>query len=148
MVKNRYRTAAHSRYTIYYHLVILPKYRRDIFKHQELENATKETLRELSHHHDWIVEELETDQDHVHIFLSAPPRYSPSDIVKLIKTWTYTHIYRKYPKIKQYLWGDVMWATGFYVSTVSDNTTKEEIARYVRNQKQQEQKQSKAQKLF
>jgi putative transposase len=148
VAKNRYRTAAHSRYTIYYHLVILPKYRRDIFKHQELEDATKESLRELAYHHEWIVEELEADQDHIHIFLSAPPRYSPSDIVKLIKSWTYYHVYRKYPKIKQYLWGGKMWAVGFYVSTVSDNTTKDEIARYVRNQKEQAKKQSMAQKLF
>ncbi len=114
----------------------------------ELEDATKESLRELAYHHDWIVEELEADKDHIHIFLSAPPRYSPSDIVKLIKSWTYHHVYRKYPKIKQYLWGGNMWANGFYVSTVSDNTTKDEIARYVRNQKEQAKKQSMAQKLF
>lgn len=148
MAKNRYRTAAHARYTIYYHIVILPKYRRDIFKHEDIERATKKVLQELAHYHEWIVEEMETDRDHIHIFLSAPPRYSPSEIVKLIKTWSYHHIYHQYPKIKQYLWGGKMWANGFYVSTVSDSTTKEEIAKYVRNQKQQETDLAKQQRLF
>lgn len=148
MGTNRYRTAAHSRYTIYYHIVILPRYRRKIFKHQELEQATKEALKELAHYHEWIIEELETDQDHIHIFLSAPPRYAPSQIIKLVKTWTYEQVYRKHPKIKEYLWGGKMWATGFYVSTVSDNTTKDEIRKYIRNQKDKEKEREQQQKLF
>ena len=105
-------------------------------------------LRELAYHHEWIIEELETDEDHLHIFLSAPPRYAPSEIVNLIKSWTYHNVYLKYPKIKQYLWGGNMWANGYYVSTVSDNTTKEEISKYVRNQKVKTKNLEKQQKLF
>jgi REP element-mobilizing transposase RayT len=37
--------------------------------------------------------------------------------------------------LKEYLWGGKMWATGYYVSTVSDRATKEEIKKYIRNQK-------------
>ena len=148
MAKNRYRTGAHSRYTIYYHFVIIPKYRRDVLRIEEIENATKEALKGLAFHHDWNIEELESDDDHLHIFLSAPPRFSPSEIVQLIKTWTYHNVYCKCPKIKQYLWGGKMWANGYYVSTVSDNTTKEEIAKYVRNQKIKKEDLRKQQKLF
>jgi len=148
MAANRFRTSANSRYTIYYHIVIVPKYRRKIFSHQDLEQATKTALKELAFYHEWIIEELETDIDHIHIFLSAPPRYSPSNIIKLIKIWTYQKVYRKFPKIKQYLWGGKMWATGFYISTVSDNTTKDEIRRYVREQKSKTEKLAQQQKLF
>jgi putative transposase len=148
MATNKFRTSAHARYTIFYHIVILPKYRRGIFKHQDIEQATKSALKELAFYHEWIIEEMENDINHIHIFLSAPPRYSPSEIVKLIKTWTYREVYRRFPKIKQYLWGGKMWATGFYVSTVSDNTTKDEIGKYVREQKSKTEKLIKQQKLF
>lgn len=148
MARNRYRTSSHTRYTIYYHIVILPKYRRDIFKYEDLDKATKETLRELAYYHEWIIEEMETERNHIHIFLSAPPKYAPSEIVKLIKTWTYENVYRKYPKIKQYLWGGKMWATGFYVSTISDNTTKDEMRKYIKEQKDKYEQLSKQQKLF
>ena len=148
MAKQRYRTGAHTRYTIYYHLVFCPKYRRRIFEQEEIEQGVKEALKELAHYHDWIIEELETDKDHVHVFLSAPPRYSPSSIVKLIKTWSYERVYRRNPKIKEYLWGGKMWANGYYVSTVSDRTTREEIRRYVRRQKERAEALSKQQKLF
>jgi len=148
MTEKRYRTAAHSRYTIYYHIVFCPKYRREIFEESVIEQATKEALGELAHYHEWIIEALEMDRDHVHLFLSVPPRYAPSEIVKLIKTWTYQHVYLKYPKIKKYLWGGKMWANGFYVSTISDNATREEIRRYVQGQKKRTESLSKQQRLF
>lgn len=103
---------------------------------------------ELAHHHEWLIEALEMDRDHVHVFLSAPPRYAPAQIVKLIKTWTYKHVYRQIPKIKEYLWGGKMWANGYYVSTISDQSTKEEIRRYVQRQKQRSEALSKQQRLI
>ena len=134
-MEKRYRTSAHSRYTIFYHLVFCPKYRRKIFKDFDIDEDVKEAVKTMAIYHDWLVEEIETDQDHLHIGLSAPPRYSPADIVNLIKAWTYKHVYRTHPELKEYLWGGKMWAEGYYVSTVSDRTTKEEIKRYIRQQK-------------
>lgn len=134
----RYRTSAHARYTIFYHLVFCPKYRRKIFRDFDIEGTVKEAIKTMSAYHDWLIEELEADQDHIHIHLSAPPRYSPSAIVNLIKTWTYKHVYRSHPELKTHLWGGKMWAEGYYVSTVSDRATREEINRYIRNQKKKQ----------
>ena len=132
----RYRIAAHTRYTIYYHLVFLPKYRRKVLTDPKIDKELKDTIRNMAPFHEWKIEELETDRDHIHIFLSAPPRYSPSEVVKLIKTWTEKRLFSKYPKeVKKYLWGERFWCRGFYVSTVGDRTTKDEIAKYDREQK-------------
>jgi putative transposase len=132
----RYRTGAHTRYTIFYHLVFLPRYRRKVLTVTEVDRELKETIKQMAPFHDWVIEELETDRDHIHLFLSAPPRYSPSEIVKLIKTWTEKKLFEKYPKkVEQYLWGGRFWSRGFYVSTVFDRTTKGEIRKYIRGQK-------------
>ncbi len=136
--EKRYRTSGHSRYTIYYHFAFCPKYRKKIFKEIEIDKEIKNVIKQMAPFHDWIIEEMETDQDHIHIFLSAPPRFSPSQIVKLIKTWTYKNMYERYPQMRKYLWGGKMWCEGYYVSTVSDNTTKGEIKRYIQNQKEHE----------
>lgn len=102
----------------------------------EIDKELKETVREMAPFHEWVIEELETDEDHIHLFLSAPPRYSPSEIVKLIKTWTEKRLFEKYPKkVKQYLWGEKFWCRGFYVSTVSDRTAKQEIKQYIKTQR-------------
>jgi len=134
----RYRTAAHSRYTVYYHLVFLPKFRQKVLTNLEIDKELKAIIRKMAPFHDWVIKEMETDKDHIHILLSAPPRYSISKIVKLIKTWTQKKLFEKYPKkVKQYLWGGRFWAQGFYVSTVSDRTTSDEIKKYIKNQKKE-----------
>jgi putative transposase len=104
----------------------------------EIDQELKATIRKMAPFHDWVIKEMETDKDHIHILLSAPPRYSPSRIVKLIKTWAQKRLFEKYPKkVKQYLWGGRFWCQGFYVSTVSDRTTEGEIRKYIRNQKEE-----------
>ena len=39
----KYRSAAHARYTIYYHIVFLPKYRRKVLKHKDIDKELKDT---------------------------------------------------------------------------------------------------------
>jgi len=102
----------------------------------DIDKELKAIIKKMAPFHDWVIREMETDKDHIHILLSAPPRHSPSEIVKLIKTWTQKKLFEKYPKkVKQYLWGGRFWRQGFYVSTVSDRTTEGEIRKYIRKQK-------------
>jgi len=104
----------------------------------DIDKELKAVIKEMALFHEWLILEMETDKDHLHLLLSAPPRYSPSEIVKLIKTWTQKKLFEKYPKkVKQYLWGGRFWSQGFYVSTVNDKTTQQEIKKYIRNQKKQ-----------
>ena len=133
----RYRIASHSRYTIYYHIAIAIKYRRKVLTWPKVDDRLKEAIASMAPFHDWIIQEMETDKDHLHILLSAPPRYSPSEIVKLIKTWSQRKIFFEHPEVRKYLWGGKLWSQGFYVSTISDNTTKMEISKYIKEQKKQ-----------
>jgi len=50
------------------------------------------------------IKELESDEDHVHLLLSAPPRYSPTEVVKLIKTWTQRKIFFEHSEVREKLW--------------------------------------------
>jgi putative transposase len=104
----------------------------------KIDKELKAIIKEMAMFHEWLIIELESDKNHIHILLSAPPRYSPSEIVKLIKTWTQKKLFAKYPKkVKQYLWGGRFWAQGFYVSTVNDRTTRDEIKKYIQGQKKE-----------
>ena len=70
--------------TIGYHLVWIPKYRRKIFV-GGIEAETKKLLAECCEQHDLTLLALETDVDHVHVFVRAPPRLSPATIAGLGK---------------------------------------------------------------
>ena len=45
-------------------------------------------------------------------------------------------MFKKYPDIKQYLWGGALWAIGYYVRTVSDGPIDKVIKKYVDKQEE------------
>ena len=78
------RRASHCVYDTRYHLVWAPKYRKWV-----LQGAVRERVRELfleiAAHHGFEIEELEVDKDHVHVFLSFPPKYSIGQVVGSVR---------------------------------------------------------------
>lgn len=116
--------------------MFLPKYRREVLTNQ-VETRLKEIIGKMAYFHDWIIEAMEVMPDHVHLFLSAPPRYSPAEIVKLIKSWTQKALCKEFKEIRRYLWGGSLWSEGYFVSTVNDSTTKDEIKKYIEDQKRE-----------
>ena len=74
--------------------------------------------------------ELAIQPDHVHLLLSAKPRYSPADIMQLIKGGSSKLIREEHPELEEFLWGDSFWADGYFVSThsvVSESTVRNYI---------------------
>jgi putative transposase len=75
MEKTRY-----AHYNINYHLVWIPKYRRQVLVGQikaDLETA----IHEIAEKMEVKVISLEVQPDHIHLFVSAPPRYSHANLV-------------------------------------------------------------------
>jgi len=48
--------------------------------------------------------QLACDGDHVHLFVGAEPKYSPSRVMEIIKSITARNIFKEYPEIKKQLW--------------------------------------------
>jgi len=69
------RRASHCVYDTRYHLVWAPKYQKWVLQ-GELRDLVRELFLEIARHHGFEIEELEVDKDHVHLFLSFPPKYS------------------------------------------------------------------------
>ena len=82
--------------------------------------------------------------DHVHIFCSFPPRYSPrppraiSQVVGRLKSLSARAVFKKFPWVKRKLWGGELWEDGYFVSTVGDKVTAEVIRQYIRRHKKEE----------
>jgi putative transposase len=78
------------------------------------------------------MEELEVDKDHVHLFLSFPPRYSISVVVGLLKAVSAKEIREEFPEVRKQLWGGEFWEDGYFVRTVGDKVTADVIRKYIR----------------
>ena len=126
------KTTTNATYDIQYHFVWIPKYRKRV-----LTGLIKERLDQLLHEcseiNQFEIMELSIQPDHVHLLLSAKPRYAPSEIMRLIKGGSSRVIRQEFPEIEEFLWGDSFWADGYFVSTHS-TVTEDIIKEYIRNQ--------------
>jgi len=84
-----------------------------------------------------FIEELNVQDDHVHLVVMVPPKISISTYVGRVKGQTAIRIFCKIPnlKIKPY-WGNHFWARGYCVDTVGLDL--EKIKLYVKYQEKKE----------
>lgn len=118
-------------YDTRYHLVWAPKYRKWVLQ-GAIRERVRELLSEIAVHHGFEMEELEVDKDHVHLFLSFPPRYSISAVVRLLKAVSAKEIRDEFYEVRKQLWGGEFWEDGYFVRTVGDKVTAEVIKKYIR----------------
>ena len=125
------KRGSHCVYDTKYHLVWAPKYRKWVLQ-GDVRARAKELFFEISEYHGYEIEELEVDKDHVHIFLSFPPKYSISKVVEVLKSVSSKIIREEYPSVKKELWGGEFWEDGYFARTVGDKVTSDIIKRYIR----------------
>ena len=118
-------------YDTRYHLVWAPKYRKWVL-HRAIRQRVKELFQEIAEHHGFEIEEMEVDKDHVHLFLSFPPKYSIGQVVGLMKAVSAKEIREEFPEVRKQLWGGEFWEDGYFARTVGDKVTAEVIKKYIR----------------
>lgn len=126
---------AHNVSVLLYHIVCPAKYRQVVFD-AKVDETLKEICIEMSERYEIHFVEIGTDQDHVHFLMQSIPKYSPTKIVRTIKSLTAREIFRRVPSVKKILWGGEFWTNGYYISTVGKNGNETTIQNYVKKQGQ------------
>ena len=120
-------------YNINYHVVWSVKYRRKVLS-AEIESYLKELVQEIAADKGFTVHLFEAGEgDHIHCFVSAPPKMSVTDLVKYLKGITGRKLFEKYPEIRQKLWKGQLWNHSYYVETIG-SVSEENIRRYIEHQ--------------
>lgn len=125
-----------TRYSVYnlnYHLVWIPKYRKSIFK-GAMGIRLGEVLREACIRSDISILELQIMPDHIHLFVSAPPRWSPSEIVNVVKGYSSRKMRDEFPELKDKI-KDELWTRTYFVGSAG-TVTIETIKKYIQEQKE------------
>ena len=131
------KRTSHAVYDLKYHMVWVPKYRKMILG-GELAKRLKMSFEEISERYEFEIDTMEVKDDHVHLFLSAPPWYSPAKIVQIIKSISAKMVFKQFPEVKKELWGGEFWSDGYFVRSVGDKVTSEVIRRYIKYQQQEQ----------
>ena len=126
----RYRTCVCN---INYHVVWCVKYRRKVLT-SEIEQYLKDLSLQIAADKGFVVHLLEAgDMDHVHCFISAPPKLSITDIVKYLKGITGRKLFEQYPWLRTRLWKGQLWNHSYYVETIG-SVSEDVIRRYIEKQ--------------
>ena len=125
------RKTRHSVYNINYHLVWIPKTRMRILA-KPFDMTVRETIRRVCAYFDWVPMALQVMPDHIHFFVSAPPKWAPSKIVQSLKAWTSRDLREKFSVIRQTRpETNDFWASSYYCGTAG-HVSAEQVARYIR----------------
>ena len=121
-------------------MVLCIKYRKKLLLDEEKINFVKHICFEIGKRYYFEFDAIGTDGNHVHIFVRAVPKYSPSKVMQIIKSISAKQMFKSFPEIKRELWGGEYWSDGGYIGTIGDGVTAEIIRNYIEQQGSPEEK--------
>ena len=127
----RYRRNSGSVYSLKYHLVFCPKYRRAVLA-DDIDTALKALIEQKAAEHGWVIHAMEVMPDHGHLFLETDPTDAPHRIVNQIKGFTSHELRQRFPILRSRL--PTLWSRSYFIASVG-SVTEQAVRLYIENQK-------------
>ena len=124
----------HSVYSLYYHLILVVKYRRNVLD-DEKSNYAKTMFERIGKSYGITLVEWNHDIDHIHIMFKAQPKTELSKFINAYKSASSRLIKKEFPGIKEYLWKEMFWSKSFCLLTMGEATL-DVIKKYIEVQGQ------------
>ncbi|AKR39137.1 IS200/IS605 family transposase [Bacillus cereus] len=122
----------HSVFLLYYHLVLVVKYRRNVFD-DDTSDYAKDMFVRLSENYNITLVEWNHDVDHVHILFKAHPNTEMTKFINAYKSASSRLIKRDFPQVKKKLWKEMFWARSFCLLTAGGSPI-DVVKTYIENQ--------------
>ncbi|MBW3496396.1 IS200/IS605 family transposase [Bacillus sp. FDAARGOS_1420] len=122
----------HSVFLLYYHLVLVVKYRRNVFD-DDMSDYAKDMFIRLSENYNITLVEWNEDVDHVHILFKAHPNTEMTKFINAYKSASSRLIKRDFPQVKKKLWKEMFWSRSFCLLTTGGSPI-DVVKKYIENQ--------------
>ena len=123
-----WRSLSHVRWECKYHVVIVPKYRHQVF-YGKMRSRIGPLLRDLCRQRGIELLEGHSMPDHIHLCLSIPPKFSVAHTIGFLTGKSAVRVPREFMGHRR-MTGLHFWATGYCVSTVGLDEAK--VRQYIR----------------
>lgn len=124
---------SHNVSVLVYHLVCVAKYRRVVFD-EPVEAVLREVCLDIALRYEIEFLEIGLDGDHVHFLVQSVPTYSPTKIVRTLKSVIAREVFARCPRVKKKLWGGEFWSDGYFIASVGQQESEETVRNYVKQQ--------------
>ncbi|MEH7624492.1 IS200/IS605 family transposase [Bacillus thuringiensis] len=122
----------HSVFLLYYDLVLVVKYRRNVFD-DDMSDYAKDMFVRLSENYNITLVEWNHDVDHVHILFKAHPNTEMTKFINAYKSASSRLIKRDFPQVKKKLWKEMFWSRSFCLLTTGGSPI-DVVKTYIENQ--------------
>jgi putative transposase len=96
----------------------------------------KKFLTEVSVEYDIYITSIEVLPDHVHLLVSAPPRLSLPEIVRILKSKSARAMFNKFPDLRKHYFGGELWIDGYFARTIGHKISVPDLKKYIKEQRQ------------
>lgn len=127
----RYAQNAGAVYSLKYHIVWCPKYRRAVLV-GGVADRLRELLAEKAAEMGMTIHVLEVMPDHVHLFVESDPTRCVAEIVSRLKGATSRVLRSEFPSLRSRL--PTLWSRSYYAGSVG-HVSAATIERYIAEQK-------------
>lgn len=107
---------AHSVFLLYYHLVLVVKYRRKVFDNA-ISDRAKEIFKCIAPNYNITLQEWNHDKDHIHILFKVYPKSELSKFINAYKSASSRLLKKEFPQMRQKLWKEYFWSQSFCLLT-------------------------------
>ena len=107
---------AHSVFLIYFHLVLVTKYRRKVID-SDVSTRAKEIFEYIAPNYKITIQAWNYSADHIHILFKAQPHSEISKFINAYKSASSRLIKKEFPDIVAKLWKEHFWSRSFCILT-------------------------------
>ena len=111
----RYKTNAGAVFSLKYHLVWCPKYRRKVLV-SPIDDRLKELIAETAEQHGMTVHSMEVMPDHVHLFVEADPSLCVAEIVNRFKGRSSRMLRQEFASLRSRL--PTLWSRSYHAGSI------------------------------
>ncbi|MGF9855296.1 IS200/IS605 family transposase [Bacillus paramobilis] len=122
----------HLVFSLYYHLVLVVKYRKNVFD-DDMSDYAKDMFVRLSESYNITLVEWHHDIDHVHILFKAHPNTEMTKFINAYKSASSRLIKRDFPQVRKKLWKEMFWSRSFCLLTTGGSSI-DVVKKYIENQ--------------
>jgi len=119
---------SHTTWNCRYHIVFAPKYRGKVLADKYIKQEMRKIFKSICKWKGFYLLAWHIGDEHIHLHLAIPPKFSSSYAVALIKGKSSAWIKKKTKKFPK----GSLWCRGYYVSTTG--LTEYAVTRYIKHQ--------------
>ncbi len=125
-------TNKHSVFLLYYHLVLVVKYRKDVID-DKISKRLREIFEYIQPNYKITLIEWNHDKDHIHVLFKATPTTPLSKFINTYKSASSRLIKKEFPEIRRKLWKEYFWSRSYCLLTTG-GVSIDIVKRYIENQ--------------